>query len=338
MLKRLAAAVAVITGAALIPAATPAIAQPTTCQEVTYPVTVPGATGQFIAGTLCKPQGATRLQILVHGGTYNQAYWEYRPEGAPSFREAMNEAGIATLNIDRVGSGRSSKPLSALILADVAAGAIHQVIQQVRPGFAKVVLVSHSIGTAFARIEAATYRDVDGLVNTGLPHLVKPVPAALLLSTLRPVQVARAGQARAKAWGADVGYLTTAPGTRYRDFHTPSVEPQAAIDYDEANWDVVDPVEVLGAVVEVVPGTTRSTLITASVLMVMGERDSLFCGPGLLSTACTSSAALKRAEQGYFPSARSFDAYVVPGTGHSINFGTRSPEQYPVISGWTNGL
>ncbi|RJQ76437.1 alpha/beta hydrolase [Pseudonocardiaceae bacterium YIM PH 21723] len=343
-----------------MPGATPAIAAPTACQELRYPVTVPGATGQFIAGTLCVPKGATRVQVLVPGGTYNQTYWEYRPEGAPSVREAMNAAGIATLNVDRLGTGKSSKPLSALILSDVSAATIHQVIQQVRPRFAKVVLIAHSVGAGAARIEAATYKDVDGLVITGLTHLIDAVDILPVFTTLIPVQVARAADARAKAWGLDAGYLTTTPGSRYRDFHRPSVEPRAAIDYDETNWDAFSAAEAPGVVAEAMPLTTRSRQVTASTLMVMGENDIALCGLGPLDKPiplfgglqvkflskvgskigadCTSSEALVRSEKPFYPNARSFDAFVVRGAGHSINFGTQAPTQYPVVSNWTNGL
>src|SRR5262245_48420202 len=109
----------------------------TSCQDVTFPVSVAGLQ-QTMAGTLCVPAGAHTLQVLVPGGFYNRAYWDVTVDPATrSFRQAMNNAGYATLAVDRLGTGASSEPPSAVLTAIVQASAVHQVIQAMRPDFGR---------------------------------------------------------------------------------------------------------------------------------------------------------------------------------------------------------
>ncbi len=144
--RRIGTAVLLAAGACLAPGT--ADAAQVTCADVSVPVRV-GLTAQSMNGTLCVPQGATTLQVLVPGGTYNAVYWDigYDPQ-VLSYREAVNEAGIATVAVDRLGSGRSSRPLSTLVTLATQAQAVHAVIQSLRPLFRKLVLVGHSIGSA----------------------------------------------------------------------------------------------------------------------------------------------------------------------------------------------
>src|SRR5690348_1463454 len=114
MFHRLAAA-ALVAGVVLTPA--PAQAETTTCQDVTFPVTVV-ALQQTMAGTLCVPSGAHPLQVLVPGGFYNRSYWDIALPPR-SYRLAMNNAGYAILAIDRLGTGASSEPPSAVLTAIV---------------------------------------------------------------------------------------------------------------------------------------------------------------------------------------------------------------------------
>jgi hypothetical protein len=54
-------------------------------------------------GKLCAPTGAKTVHVLIPGGTYNSSYWDigYQPE-IRSYRMAMNNAGYATLAVDRL--------------------------------------------------------------------------------------------------------------------------------------------------------------------------------------------------------------------------------------------
>ncbi|MGB3444155.1 MAG: alpha/beta hydrolase [Actinophytocola sp.] len=317
-----------VAGVCLAPGAANAT-QTTTCDDVFVPVRT-GMAMQSMYGRLCVPRGATTIQVLVPGGTYTSAYWDigYAP-ATRSYRLAMNRAGIATVAVDRLGGGRSSRPVSGLVSTRTQASAVHAVIQSLRPRFGKVVLVGHSIGSASVMTEAATYRDVDGVVITGLTHHVNLLGALPVFTTLIPAGL----DARFRRYGLDGGYLTTRPGTRYSSFHTPGATEPGAIAFDEATKDVVTLSETLDTVLisTLIPVTRR---ITVPVMLVMGGGDANFCGPPL-GADCSSNEALRRWEAPYYaPSAR-LRTHVVPGYGHSLNFSARAPEYHRAIIAWS---
>ncbi|HEY3471347.1 MAG TPA: alpha/beta hydrolase, partial [Amycolatopsis sp.] len=79
-----------------------------TCSDLNVPISM-GLLPETMHGRLCAPPQATTVVVLIPGGTYNESYWDigYTPE-IRSFRLAMNQAGIATLALDRLGTGESS--------------------------------------------------------------------------------------------------------------------------------------------------------------------------------------------------------------------------------------
>ena len=135
-------------------------------------------------GTIARPAVPARgeapdtVQLLVHGGTYNSAYWDlpYQPERY-SYQRDMAAHGYATFAADQLGAGRSSRPLSLPLSVWAAAESTHEVVGHLRAGhvggvrFAKVVIVGHSVGSGVVAVEASTYHDVDGVVLTGITHL-----------------------------------------------------------------------------------------------------------------------------------------------------------------------
>ncbi|MGW5053619.1 alpha/beta hydrolase [Actinokineospora sp. NPDC004072] len=303
-----------------------------TCEDVAVPVRV-GGTMQSVHGRLCVPDGATTLQVLVPGGTYNGAYWDigHEPE-IRSYRLAMNRAGIATVAIDRLGSGRSSKPLSALLTVRSQAVALHAVIQKLRPRFATVVAVGHSVGSAIVTTEAARYRDVDGVVITGLSHQINLPGAVPVFTTLIPSLL----DPKVKGYGLDAGYLTTITGSRYQSFHTPGPEDPGALAFDEATKDVVTPTETVGTVLisALVP---LSRQIKVPVMLVMGGGDANFCGPPL-GADCSSDAALLASEGRFYSPESRLRTHVVPGYGHSLNYSPNAPDYHRAVIDWTNGV
>lgn len=161
------------------------------CATHTIPVTVGGAS-LSISGTYCRPADATpnSVTLLVPGATYNREYWdfEYQPD-TYSFARALARRNHASFAIDRLGSGQSSRPLSATVTALTQANALHQVIGRLRSAgldghpFARVFIAGHSLGSAIALVEGASYNDVDGVIVTGLAHHMN-VPALTRLLTV----------------------------------------------------------------------------------------------------------------------------------------------------------
>jgi pimeloyl-ACP methyl ester carboxylesterase len=302
-----------------------------TCQELRFPVTIVGV-AQTVAGALCAPPGARTVQVLVPGGLYNRSYWDSPVhEQTRNFRLAMNQAGYATLTIDRLGTGRSSTPPSVLLTALTQADAAHQVVQALRAGgqFDKVIIGGHSLGSAVAIIEAANYRDVDGVLVTSMAHRLNvaglvPIFATFVPAVLDPTFTGRA---------LDPAYLTTAPATRFNSLHRPGPYDAAVEAVDEATKDVVAPGELVdGALIGTVIPYTR--LIDVPVMSVMASGDPTFCG--LLATDCSSPAALRRSEQPFYAPAARLETYVVQGYGHSINYAPNADGYRAAVVDWAD--
>lgn len=90
-----------------------------------------------------------------------------------SYVRAANKRGYATLNIDRLGDGRSTHPLSSFdnFYADVST--VHQVVTALRDSrlgtpFGKVIEVGHSLGGIVTMTEAGLYKDVNAIMPTGI--------------------------------------------------------------------------------------------------------------------------------------------------------------------------
>ncbi|HUQ58284.1 alpha/beta hydrolase [Lentzea sp.] len=326
--RRLCAAALLTTASLLAPA--PASAA-VTCQDVSYPVRIgltPLVTTQeTMAGRLCVPANAKAVQVLIPGGTYDRTYWDVGFEPLThSFTQAQNKAGFATLALDRLGTGRSSKPLSALVTASTQASAVHQVITTLKPRFAKVIVGGHSIGSAMAIIEAATYDDVDGVLVTGFTHKMNHLTVVPVLANMVPA-------------GLDVGYLTTMPNTRYNSFHKPGPLITGAISFDESTKDVFAVTEAVDTILLNTVVVPVSRKIDVPVMIALGN-DTHFCGAGipLEGSDCSSPAALKADEAQFFPAVPRLNTYILNGYGHSINYAPNAPAYLTAVANWAKTI
>jgi pimeloyl-ACP methyl ester carboxylesterase len=296
----------------------PAAADSATCQDVNIPVSI-GIQQETMYGRLCQPSLPTStVFLLVAGGSYSSGYWDLPASlGLYSFRTGMNDAGYATFAVDRLGTGRSARPLSATLTAFVQASALHQVVARLRTDYQKVIIGGHSLGAATTIIEAATYQDVDGVLVAGITHHIDPVDAVNVLGAMYPAALDPVLAKR----NYDVGYLTTQPGARWRTFHRPAQVSQQVLAYEEATKDAFAATEApdgLGVGVM----TPYSILIDAPVLVAMGGQDELFCSPiPLAGTDCTSAATIYAQEAPFYAPAARLRTYLLPGDcGHSFNF------------------
>lgn len=318
----------------LVAVATHADATPTTtCQEVRVPVTIPIAGNQEVAGSLCW-QGATApsaIQVLVPGITYNRLYWDfdYQPATYSYVRSAV-AAGYATLAIDRLGTGNSTKPLGATLNNLSQSSATHQVISALRAGqvagqsFTKVVLVGHSYGAAVTWYEAAGYHDVDAVIIVGLEHKLAVAGIPIIASSFWPAIL----DPKFMGTVTDPTSVTTRPGTRKPFFYGPNGDP-AVIAHDEATKDIAAATE-LGSEDALLTG--MSSHITVPVLIGMGERDIGYCGLG--GGNCSSSATVLADETPYYSSAPCVEAYVSPDAGHDTNLDPTAPAWFAAANAW----
>lgn len=309
------------------------------CSSAVIPVSIieGGPKSYSIYGELCHPTGgpSSVLQILVHGYTYDHAYWSAGLGDQYDYVKAANEAGYSTLAIDRIGSaGESSRPLSALVTLLAGATSLHDVVWAARHGgvsggpYEGVLTVGHSLGAGISWIEAGLYHDVDGLISSGFGHPFGNVTGLLLQTTpaildrrLRPLI------------GLDAGYLTTSPGARENIFYSLATSDPAVIANDEAT-------KGLGTAGEIATLTTyeaTTLLIDVPVLLVMGEYDGFFClqaGKGGLDN-CASDTSLYLSERAFFPLASDFEAWVQPGAGHDNNLHLNASSWFAKASEWT---
>jgi pimeloyl-ACP methyl ester carboxylesterase len=290
-----------------------------------------GPADQEIAGTLCVPDGAATVQLLLHGGVYDRWYWTARGDrNGPSYVEAMNGAGYATLAVDRLGAGESSHPHSSTFAADTQELVAHQLVQQLRDGrlagrpFERVIVVGHSIGSTIARMLAITYPgDADGLVLTGESSTPNWATQQALDTEFRPANT----DPRLAGRNLDDGYLTFPPGRRSDLlYHHPTADP-AVIAEDEAN---PEPYVFVYA-----PGwgdTARNREIQVPVLSVIGDRDPLLCGEG--ATECGDPGRLQAQQAAWFGPAARLQTILVGETGHMLNLHRTAPTWYPLVARW----
>lgn len=293
------------------------------CRSVQVPVTVAKLSNASLYGELCVPAGRSprTVQMLVPGSTYTHAYWDWpQNPGRYSYVRKALDAGYATFNVDRLGSGRSTHPPSALVTLDASLSALHQVIAQLRTGaigghaFTRVVWVGHSLGSIYGWLDAATYPgDVDAFVLTGMLHSIKP--SYLMQDNSYPAPE----DPKFADAGLDPGYLTTRPERRGDLFYFAAGSDPAVIALDEQLKDVVavpELTEALAYMDSPPPDTAPSRTITVPTLLVLGDHDPVVCGPpdGL---DCTIADVMAQEAPYYRPQAR-LEVQVTANTGHDL--------------------
>lgn len=283
----------------------------TTCTDVETPISaVPGGT---IYGRYCRaaePSGKP-LQILVPGVTYTHAYFDLPGFGGRySYTRFMNARGYDTLAIDRLGIGRSTRPLLGVAVnASSNAEALHDVVESVRSNglagrhYGKIVLTGHSYGTFVSDLASATYGGVDGIIGTGWFQQPTVLGVAGLVATLWPAAV----DPRFLGRVLDPTYVTTRPGTRGFFYSAANADP-AVISADEAIKDTAS----LSETTYLLPANTGlTTRIGVPTLRVIGQFDSIICNP----VQCTQQG-LEQLVPTVFPGGA--DVYVQPGAGHDV--------------------
>jgi alpha-beta hydrolase superfamily lysophospholipase len=311
------------------------------CVERTVDVrlTDSGPADNQIWGQLCwrGERVPSAVQLLVPGTTYDHNYWDF-PYQAPrySYVDAATRAGFATFNIDRVGTGHSSHPLSSLVSISAEVIALHDVVTALRSGavsgrpFATIQWVGHSLGSIIGAYEVSTYHDVDAYLATGMLHAIN---IEWFTETGGTVYPANQDPAFA-ALGLDDGYTTTLPGTRSR-FYDAGTVAQGVLDTEETTKSYAPgqfPVELPPLLLPASPELSPTYQIDVPVLLVDGQDDHNWCGEGYVD--CSSSASVLAYETPYFAPAAQLQAVVIPGTGHAVSLSTTNTTAYAAMLAW----
>ncbi|NWJ72030.1 alpha/beta fold hydrolase [Pseudonocardia sp. ICBG1122] len=342
-----------------IPVSLPAVASP-------VGTSLPGTAGLTLAepsvpssihGELCMSREALAdaqagkppaVLVLIHGITYGTYYWDfpYQPEKYSAVN-ALTEHGYATLNIDRIGHGRSDHPLSALTTTAVQAETIHQLIGKLKQGaigdiaFDHVTTVGHSYGSVIAWFESSLYNDTDAVIATGYTDRVGAINAVPLILTGGPAALDPVTSG--EPWAADPGYLQVRQGSRDIPalYHEENADP-AVIEKDNELANTVTAPELATFPQPEYDGMHKN--ITIPTFTVNGEFDTLVCGANQQECATdagqdaspeeleAASTRLRDWEAPAHNSAACFRAAVIPDAGHDINLHLNARQAFAQIA------
>jgi hypothetical protein len=296
----------------------------TTC-ELLIPVVDPGSgrTWRCAAELRVPPRSRPTLQILVHGGTYNRWYWD--PAGLHerySYTQAAASRGFPTINIDRIGSGRSDHPDGACVSLDTHAATVTTIARLARQGlaghtFTRVVGVGHSLGTRALTRALSGEHGLDAAVLTGISHQRTDAdPGGFNLPAPGEALFARRNTC---------GYLHIPPEFRHHFYHLPGVETEV-LEADNRNRDVAAIGDLRG--IESVAAT--SCPATVPLCVALGTQDWLY--------RADDSSGLRSAEAAWYPSASAVDFLVYEDTGHNINLHRSGPRAMSDYVDWVASL
>lgn len=305
----------------------------TVCSSVSLEVSAARGQSGPIPGTLCVPPGATTVELLLHGTTYGQYYWDLPLEPETySFVRAANERGFATLNVDRLGTVGAFQPLSIFVTLDTNASVVDQLVGALRdgtfgPAFDNVVLVGHSYGSLIAYLAAGRFGGVDALIATGASHQLNAVNILTRVLASSPPAIL---DPKFASTLLDPGYITTLPGRR-RIFYEVSQADPAVIALDEQLKQTSTVEEAVTVLPDFIFNASRS--INLPVLTVNGEHEPYFCN-GLLAGDCSSSEALAAGERRFYGPGASVEAIVIPDAGHNLTLERTAPTTNAAIQEW----
>jgi pimeloyl-ACP methyl ester carboxylesterase len=267
------------------------------------------------------------LQVLVHGATYNHAYWDFPAVNGEGYSYAryMAARNYAVLAIDLPGAGESDKPAGATLgLADTS-GAIHQIIAAMRSGanpvgeaFGPIVLVGHSAGSIASTVAQGNGHPADALVITASRHLVGPVLELPITAFILPQLFELVGLL------AGVPYFSLPPDTRAGLFYYPPAADPDVIALDNATADQWTNGQLLSTFFAFLnPGIDQPGQVAGPVLIQLGTHDVLF------------PADLPEVERSLWTSPDvDLDIQTLTGIGHDFNLHLNHAEGWQAIDAW----
>lgn len=337
------------------------------CPSFMVPVAVPGVQDAQIYGELCLPSGSvpSTVMVLVHTTGANHNYWD-PPSNNYSFVRAANSAGYATFNLDRLGSGLSTKPANAsLVTVASLTDAVDQVVELLKAGgiggiaFPKAIWVGSSYGAAYGWAEATRHPGrINGFVFTSIMHLTKDsfMLNEVLPNIAQPVgcdpnNPGDPGDPIFKRRNVACGYISTRLGAmEHVYFYGPGAVPGYV---PQGQWDamirdvvplplLLESLAVFGGIVGFPPHfepmpveTDYARNVTVPSLIVVGDRDQIFCkrpgDPDGLQCDAGSILAYEAPYYGVTP-----DVYVPSGAGHAFTLHQSAPAAFQAILAWAD--
>lgn len=304
-----------LSGIIAAPTAAHAEPSPTACREVRIPVRAHAQ----VAGTLCTPRAATTIEVLVPGGTYNRWYWT-----GTGYTSAANQAGFATLAVDRPGTGKSTQVPAGTNTAGRQADAIHNVLSWVhdQSQWKHVVLGGHSLGSVVVINESSRYHDADAVLVTGYTHVPNIPSVVRLFAGL----VHQANKMPGFEDRPALQLTQASQADRVAAFSGPD-DPAEMKAADYAHRDTTTPVEMVTGGAQIL--LNFSKLIKTPVLNVVGDHDvNFYCG----LVPCTKPARLTATEGHLYGGP--YKAMIAADAGHSLNLAPSHERTYDEMNQW----
>jgi pimeloyl-ACP methyl ester carboxylesterase len=309
------------------------------CMNMFVPIDLADVPDAVIYGELCAPPNASpnTVELLVHGTNYDHFYWDW-PANPHQYSHVGNaiDHGYATFNIDRIGTGWSTKPLSFTFPSSDWIQSLHQLVVGLRDGsiggspFANVVYFGSSLTVVQGWLLAEAYPgDIDAFIMTGLSHLTTPTFFGLVQTYIIPACM------DPKFSDLDCGYLATVNGSRPLFFYHEGNISQANVTIDQLLHDVAPGPATFETAAYVLGNpdvaTSPSQAIDVPVLLAMGEFDATTCGPDGITCTVENLLAL---EAPFYQSAPVLDAYIAPNTGHALTLHYTALDTANFIHSW----
>lgn len=323
------------------------------CSDVTFSVTpdIPG--GPFkLRGRFCEPEvyvpsNRDRLQVLVHGITFDRNYWSalglpgYEPANY-SWIDYASKQGYPTLSVDRLGNGLSDHPNRTFaVTLPNHVKTLHDLITQIRnngslgQSFSEIMYVGHSYGSLVGNLLSQEHpTDIDRLILTGFSKQTlfsisgKAFRTALLPASFQDTD--RFGQLSLSYFSSN-----SRPGRQHLCFAGASSYSPEIMDRDFEQRGTV----TLGEMVTGISAPYPAPAYRGKVFVLTGDEDTIFCSSllGFGKADCgTSESGLVYDTRELYPSAASYDVFVPANTGHCLNLHYTARESFKVVHDWLN--
>ncbi|KAK0369553.1 ctr copper transporter family protein [Colletotrichum limetticola] len=317
------------------------------CKELVLPITAAANNTAFPAyptstepGVLFEWLGSFNASTLPNApveGTFNISALYCEPTVKVKGRE-----GYATLAIDNLGNGHSSRPDPVQIVqTPLQLAVVYEILISIRAGslsgipkYDKVIMGTHSYGSIIGRVLATIFP------TSGADAYILTATAAELtglngfIADIAP-RAATAVDPRFK--GLAPGYLSATKDIRQVLYGPDGGFNPAVVAWDAASPHVFAAGEIAGS------SSTQSSTFTGPVMIISGRQDQIACGSGSISDVPAVDCGVgpeSHIEQtrSLFPNVEQFVAYVPDNTGHNVNTHYSAPESFGAAHAWLQGV
>ncbi|OAA74553.1 hypothetical protein LEL_08134 [Akanthomyces lecanii RCEF 1005] len=280
-----------------------------------------------LAATICHPPSgpSSTLQILTHGVGFDRSYWDYPFAGYNySYVADALAAGYSTLSWDRLGIAASSHgdPVQEIQLG-LEVEALRQLTWMADEGhlcglgghrFTKKVHVGHSFGSAMTYSLSSRYPNItDAIVLTGFSQAPSYLGLFALGANFAPVAVNPTLKTK-----YTTGYVAPRDSIGVHiDFFGPGDFSDDMLAYATEHGQPA----ALGELLTVGDGAAKPSSFAGAVQIITGEYDVPFCGGNCNMVMTGDAPNILEMSRPMFSKAKTFNATVVPGAGHGLNFG-----------------